>query len=267
MLSRALVFLLVFLSSLEAEEDNSGFEIGYRAGLSYKTEDRLDRSLRNFSTSINPFVLSTTNLGVGRTGNYGEVFFKSKIDTYEWLGFVFGNSNPVAYSIANITTEPFYMNLNSNISFLYALFVYTHDFPIFRKHFASAAVGGGFTQGSWFIEGFGFDPRQGYIEQKGNLIGNGMTGRVDLSYKYRPEPLWFFEIGTSYQHYFIPDFTGAFNDSATSSFYVDGNGRVAPLNAASSLQAVAVTNDFSRKLDMSSGAFSLYFSGGISFSN
>lgn len=240
---------------LDSEESLS-WELGLRAGIGYKGEDRLNSYLRGFTDTYDPRVATKTKLNPPDTLAQGELFLRRKIASESRVGFIGGYREWKRFGIRQISTEPFYTELNFRLSNPYFLLMYWHDWAYKRWSF-EAGLGLGMSQVYWDTKGFATSGRE-YYPQEGSLTGTGIEFRLEGSTSRKITDSTSLQLGLALSWINIPSLTGSFNGE-TASFYLREDGRVTPLTESNNQAAILLTNQFSRKLEFQALTTVLFF--------
>ncbi|MCG6149714.1 hypothetical protein EHR04_06515 [Leptospira levettii] len=256
------VFLFSFLTSGGLTAEPSGIEVGMRYGAGERIPGRFDGDLRQFSSTFNPLVFSDVNIKGGKTTNLYEGFIRFLLDSRNRVGFYIGRNDWQILQLTEVTSDLYYTKLNSEIYSYHVLGMYHFSMPISRNFEWENGVGMGFTSADWNIRGYSIGeplPNTQYFNQRGRLRGSGLVYRVETAINRRLYENTFFQIGIGYHHIAIDKFSGNYNGE-TSSFYIRADGRVGVIDDTRIIDATVSTAQTFRRLDMNTGAWTLYFS-------
>ncbi|HNC01624.1 MAG TPA: hypothetical protein PLS71_25515 [Leptospiraceae bacterium] len=238
------------------------FELGVRFGLGYHAEDRFESQLRNYKSESSPYILTSVYLSPIRSTTNTEILARIRFFDNGKAGFVYGNTQFKPFHLSEVTSlnfTNFYTasRLNFNLKVEYFFLTYTHEFK-FRNFYLEGGMGLGINTISWKTNGDTIS-RFEYTPQSGFMVGNGLGYKLEGSFNKKVTDNWILQIGSFYNYYTVPSFSGQFNDE-TSSFYLRSDGSIAPLSTAQFRDSIVDTNYASRQLDMRAGNLVLFLS-------
>ncbi|XDD48999.1 hypothetical protein AB3N59_11200 [Leptospira sp. WS92.C1] len=240
---------------LESPEDLY-WEIGLRAGIGSKGEDRFNSNLRSFTDTYDPRIASKTKLNPPRSIAQGEFFLRRKISSESQVGFIGGYREWQRFGLKQISSEPFYTELNFRISNPYFLLMYWYDWNY--KHWTlQAGMGIGMSQVFWDTKGYATSGRE-YYQQEGSLTGTGIEFRLESSVSRKITDSTSLQLGLALSWVNVPSLNGSFNGE-TASFYIREDGKVTPLTESTNQNAILITQQFSRKLEFQALTTTLFF--------
>ncbi|WP_108977112.1 LIC_11366 family protein [Leptospira ryugenii] len=252
----ALGLLLPFTSI-----DANPWELGFRYGQGFRVPGRFDSNLNGFSSSFDPTVLSDVTVSGGKGTATYEALLRYSIDSESKISFVLGRQDLSTLTINELTTDRFATQLKNDIFSYHLLVMYHFVYRLPRGMEWENGLGLGFVSADWQIRGYsgGGNSSTSLFNQRGNLRGSGLGYRLETAINLPLVDNNYFQIGIGYHHIAIPNFSGNYNGE-TSSFYLGSEGRVGVFDNTRVLDANVSTDQFLRRLDLSSGSWNLYFS-------
>ncbi|AYV57361.1 LIC_11366 family protein [Leptospira kmetyi] len=227
-------------------EEELYWELGLRAGIGYKGEDRLNSFLRGFTDTYDPRVASKTKLDPPSHVSQGELFLRRKISTESRVGFIGGYREWQKFGLKQVSSEPFYTDLSFKLSNPYFLLMYWYEWN-YKRWIFQGGLGAGMSQVYWDSKGYATSGRETF-RQEGSLTGTGIEFRLEGTVNRRITESTSLQLGIALSWINIPSLTGTFNGQ-TASFYLREDGSVTPLTESTNQAAILVTNQFSRKLE------------------
>ncbi|EJP03169.1 hypothetical protein J9305_10720 [Leptospira interrogans] len=236
------------------EEEN--WELGLRAGIGYKGEDRLNSFLRGFTNTYDPGVASKTELDPPKQTTQVELFIRKRIASESQIGFIGGYREWQKFGLKQFSSEPFYTDLKFKISNPYALLMYWHEWN-YKRWIFQGGLGAGMSQVYWDSEGYATSGKETF-RQEGSLSGTGIEFRLEGAVSRRITESASIQLGIAFSWINIPSLSGTFNGESAS-FYLRENGNITPLTESDNQTSMLVTNQFSRKLEFQVLTTTLFF--------
>ncbi|EQA80013.1 hypothetical protein LEP1GSC193_0609 [Leptospira alstonii serovar Pingchang str. 80-412] len=226
------------------EEEN--WEIGLRAGIGYKGEDRLNSFLRGFTDTYDPRFASKTELDPPKRTTQGEFFLRRNISSESRVGFIGGYREWQTFGLKQFSSEPFYTDLKFKLSNPYFLLAYWYEWN-YKRWIFQGGLGIGMSQVYWDSKGYATSGKETF-SQEGSLSGTGIEFRLEGTVSRRITESVSLQLGIALSWINIPSLSGTFNGESAS-FYLRENGNVTLLTESTNQTAMLVTNQFSRKLE------------------
>jgi hypothetical protein len=265
-MSRCIGCLFLLLISLfpvaNVFADATGYELGFRTGVGSRVPGRFDSDLNQFSSTFSPLVYSNLNISGGKQIQTYDLFIRWMLDSRSRVGFTIGRNDWENLKLTEVTSDFYYTRLNSEIYSYHFLGMYHFNFPLSRHFEWETGLGMGFASADWRIRGYSIGelpPNTQFFRQVGILRGSGLTFRGETAINRRLVDSTFFQFGIAYQHIAIDKFSGNYNGEV-SSFYIRNDGRVGVFDDTRILDANVSSAQSFRRLDMNTGAWTLYFS-------
>ena len=235
--------------------------IGLRQGYGFKLRDSFDFHLQKFTSTLRTDVYSKTNYNYPQINQNQEIFLKHKtpFSSYDssYNGVVLGNMIWENFTLQNITSEPFFTNLNFSLFSQFISFTY-HYLWFLKKTSIEVGGGFGFNQVFWKTNGQSTDFSE-LIRQNGVMIGSGLNYRFEFLMNRSVSLRNSLQIGFIAHHTFIPQLTGTFNGQSAS-FFVNNKGQVIPLIESSNKNNFIHSESYVRRIGISSTSFLYTFS-------
>ncbi len=222
------------------------WELGLRAGIGYKGEDRLNSFLRGFTDTYDPRIASKTVLDPPNRIAQGELFLRKKISSESWVGLIGGYREWQKFGLKQFSSEPFYTDLSFKLSNPYFLLMYWHEWNYKRWIFQSG-LGIGMSQVYWDSKGYATSAKETF-RQEGSLTGTGIEFRLEGAISRKITEFTSLQLGIALSWINIPSLSGTFNGESAS-LYLSENGNVTLLTESTNQTAMLVTRQFSRKLE------------------
>ncbi len=222
------------------------WELGLRAGIGYKGEDRLNSFLRGFTDTYDPRIASKTVLDPPNRISQGELFLRKKISSESWAGLIGGYREWQKFGLKQFSSEPFYTDLSFKLSNPYFLLMYWHEWNYKRWIFQSG-LGIGMSQVYWDSKGYATSVKETF-RQEGSLSGTGIEFRLEGAVSRKITESTSLQLGVALSWINIPSLSGTFNGESAS-FYLNENGNVTLLTESANQAAMLATRQFSRKLE------------------
>ncbi|MCC5813885.1 MAG: hypothetical protein JJT78_03955 [Leptospira sp.] len=268
--------MLFFAGSLDAQilldserlgyqtADASIWEIGIKGGPGYRSKDRFENNLQNFTSTFQPGIFSNTNTFGFRDVGFSEFVFRLAFAENQRFGFSVGNLNFHKAGLQEFTSDGYITRLDFDISTVYVIFTYHYIWNLNKKWSIEAGMGFGGNQTSWGAGGYSTNGIE-YFPQKGSLRGNGISLRMESGVNYRINENFTLQMGLMWGLHSVPSFSGTWNGNIAT-FYIREDGKTTPLTESRATDAIILTNQFTRALDMNASHAGLYFSALLRFS-
>ncbi|EMO63834.1 hypothetical protein LEP1GSC133_1994 [Leptospira borgpetersenii serovar Pomona str. 200901868] len=222
------------------------WELGLRAGIGYKGEDRLNSFLRGFTDTYDPRIASKTVLDPPNRIAQGELFLRKKISSESWAGLIGGYREWQKFGLKQFSSEPFYTDLSFKLSNPYFLLMYWYEWNYKRWIFQSG-LGIGMSQVYWDSKGYATSVKETF-RHEGSLTGTGIEFRLEGVVSRKITESTNLQLGLAFSWINIPSLSGTFNGESAS-FYLSENGNVTLLTESTNQTAMLATRQFSRKLE------------------
>ncbi|ANH00181.2 Uncharacterized protein LB4E_0713 [Leptospira borgpetersenii str. 4E] len=222
------------------------WELGLRAGIGYKGEDRLNSFLRGFTDTYDPRIASKTVLDPPNRIAQGELFLRKKISSESWAGLIGGYREWQKFGLKQFSSEPFYTDLSFKLSNPYFLLMYWYEWNYKRWIFQSG-LGIGMSQVYWDSKGYATSVKETF-RHEGSLTGTGIEFRLEGVVSRKITESTNLQLGVAFSWINIPSLSGTFNGESAS-FYLSENGNVTLLTESTNQTAMLATRQFSRKLE------------------
>lgn len=245
-------------------EDLSTWEIGIKGGPGYRSKDRFESNLQNFTSTFQPGIFSNTDTFGFREQTFTEFVVRSEFAENQRFGFVIGNLNFHRAGIQEFTSDGYITELNFQIATTYVIFTYHYLWNLNKKWAIEGGLGFGGNQTSWGANGYSTNGIE-YFPQDGNLRGNGISFRMEAGFNYRVNENFTLQLGLMWGIHSVPSFSGTWNGNIAT-FYIREDGKTTPLTESRAVDTIVLTNQFTRALDMNASHAGLYFSALLRFS-
>ncbi len=273
-------FILLLLAFLHPEDlsglDREGFqsqsrtdsylwEVGGRGGLGFRSKDRFEKDLGNFTSTFQPGVFSVSDPFGFRNQRWAEALVRTGFSEDQRFGFVYGSLEFLRAGLNESTSDRFITRLDFDFQTTYLLLTYHYIWNLNKNWGIEAGIGFGGNETRWDTTGFstnGFS----YFPQKSRLKGSGISLRIENSLNYRILDFLILQFGWLWALHSVPYFSGTWNGSVAT-FYIREDGRTTPLQESRVTDSILVTNQFIRSLDMNAAHFGLHFSFLLRFSD
>lgn len=240
-----------------ASEPADKWEFGARFGFGMRGPNRFDQNLNGFSSNLNPLVASQTKQENTRGSIQGEFLARTRLSENFKVGMIAGYRYYDPFHLTNLTSEPFYTNLNFQMESFYILGMVWQEGRLNRYFRWETGLGLGITRALWVTDGYATNGKE-YYQQNGNMRGSGLEFRLEGSLIHPINERVSLSFGTYLAWINITSFDGSFNGD-TASFYVRQDGRLSPLTESANQDNILLSNQYSRKLDMQSAYGGLFF--------
>jgi hypothetical protein len=244
-------------------EEDSIIEFGLRAGPGFRSKDRFENNLENFTSTFQPGIFSKTKTDGFRNLDFIEGMVRMGFSDNQRFGFVFGSLNYSRANLTEVTSDGYLTRLNFDISTDYLLLSYYYLWNLSKNWGLEAGLGFGGNETRWASSGFTSSQLE-YIPQSGKLRGTGISLRLEGSINYRVNDQLFLQLGWMIGNHTVPSFSGSWNGKAAS-FYIREDGKTTPLTESRATDSIVLTNQFTRALDMNATYTGIYFSAILRF--
>ncbi len=254
--------LLALFPLVNLQSESSGLELGFRTGVGERIPGRFDSDLKQFSSTFSPTIVSDLNIRGGKSIQTYDLFLRWILDSHSKFGFTIGRNDWQKLSLTEVTSDFYFTRLDSTIYSYHILGMYYFNYPLSRNFEWEAGLGLGFTSADWSIRGYSIGeppPNTQFFRQRGILRGSGIAFRAETAINRRLTNNTFFQLGIAYHHTAIDKFSGNYNGES-SSFYIRSDGRVGVFDDTRIIDLNVSSAQSFRRLDMNTGAWTLYFS-------
>lgn len=243
--------------------EDSIIEFGLRAGPGFRSKDRFENNLENFTSTYQPGIFSKTKTDGFRNLDFLEGMVRMGFSDNQRFGFVFGSLNYNRANLTEVTSDGYLTRLNFDIRTDYLLLTYYFLWDLSKNWGLEAGLGFGGNETRWASSGTSASQSE-YFPQSGKLRGSGISARLEASVNYRVNDYLFLQFGWMIGNHTVPSFSGSWNGKAAT-FYIREDGKTTPLTESRATDSIVLTNQFTRALDMNATYTGIYFSAILRF--